>query len=248
MPRSHRTAIAVEAALRSLERRSQLGALIREARLRRHWTQTELGRRSSLSRMAIARIERGQTRLDLEALERVAAALDLSLTVSLGRDPLRDTPDAGHLAIQELVLRVGRRAGLERRFELATRPAEPWRSADVYLGSHRQRVAIDAECWNTFGDVGAAARSSKRKLADLEQLAAATWGGEGRASLVWIVRDTAANRALIARYPEVFATHFPGSSRAWIDALTKGGPIPNEAGLVWCDVRATRLFAWRRAR
>ena len=45
--------------------------------------------------------------------------------------------------------------------------------------------------------------------------------------------------------PEVFASRFPGSSR--VEALTRGDPPPAEPGLVWCDVSATRLFAWRRA-
>lgn len=61
------------------------------------------------------------------------------------------------------------------------------------------------------------------------------WGPSARAALVWVVRATARNRLLVARYPEVFATRFPGSSRAWVAALTAGGPIPTEPGLVWCD-------------
>jgi transcriptional regulator with XRE-family HTH domain len=246
MPRSHRPAVAIQAELRSLERRSRVGAAIKAARLRRHWTQAELGRRASLGRMVVARIERGKTRLDVEALERLALALGLPLTVELGRDPHRDVADAGHLAMQELVLRTARRCGLERRFELATRPNEPWRSADVCLASKAQRTVIDVECWNTFGDVGAGARSSDRKRAELAQLAVATWGAGARAAVVWVVRDTAANRALIARFPEVFAARFTGSSREWVEALTSAGPIPERAGLVWCDRAATRLWAWRR--
>jgi hypothetical protein len=51
---------------------------------------------------------------------------------------------------------------------------------------------------------------------------------------------------LIQRYPEVFASRFPGSSRAWVQVLTTGSTIPAEPGLVWCDVGATRIFEWRR--
>jgi len=246
MPRTHRTALSIDAELRALERRARLGAAIRAARIRRRWSQAELGRRAALGRMVIARIERGETRLDLAALERIAAALGLPLTIALGRDPRQDVADAGHLGIQELVLRIGRHGGLDRRFELATKPDEPWRSADVCFGSTPQRAAIDVECWNTFGNVGASARSSTRKVAELGQLAIAMWGEGARAALVWVVRDTSANRSLIARYPEVFATNFPGSSRAWVAALSAGGPIPKEPGLIWCDVRTTRLFAWRK--
>ena len=173
--------------------------------------------------------------------------LGVPLNVSLGRDPKEDVADAGHLAMQELVLRLGRASGFERQFEVATRPAEPWRSIDVALGSSAKRVAIDVECWNSMGDIGAAWRSSARKTAELEQAAVARWGADARAATVWVVRDSARNRALVARYPEVFAARFSGSSRAWVEALTEGGPVPNEPGLVWCDARRGRLYAWRRA-
>lgn len=216
-------------------------------RRRRRWTQAGIASRAGLGRGVIARMERGEVRLDLEQLERVAIVLGVSLNVSLGRDSREDVADAGHLAMQELVLGRGRAAGFDRQFELATRPNEPWRSIDVALGSAARRLAIEVECWNTIGDIGAAVRSSWRKLAELEQLAVGRWGADARASLVWVVRDTARNRALVARYPEVFAARFPGSSRDWVQALTAGGPVPNDAGLVWSDLQHGRIYAWRRS-
>jgi transcriptional regulator with XRE-family HTH domain len=215
-------------------------------RVRRHWSQVELARRAGVGPMVISRAERGEGRLDLELLERLAIVLGVALTVGLGRDPSEEVADAGHLAMQELVLRLGRANGYTRAFELPTRPSEPWRSADVVHGSDRERTLIDAECWNTIGDIGAATRSSTRKQAELEQLAVARWGPDAVARLVWVVRDSARNRGLVARYPEVFATRFPGSSRAWVRALVDGGPIPAAPGLVWCDVRRSRIYEWRR--
>jgi hypothetical protein len=85
-----------------------------------------------------------------------------------------------------------------------------------------------------------------RKLAELEDMAVARWGEDARVGLVWIVRATRRNRALIAKYPEIFASRFPGSSIGWVRALTLGTEPPTEPGLVWCDVAATRLFEWRR--
>lgn len=75
-------------------------------------------------------------------------------------------------------------------------------------------------------------------------------GGDGepyRVGLCWIVRDTKRNRDLVSRYEHIFEALLPGSSLGWARALTvRGAPMPEQAGLVWCDVRATRLFARRR--
>ena len=142
---------------------------------------------------------------------------------------------------------MAKRGGSDGYVELPTRPQEPWRSADVGLADNRTRRLTIVECWNTVGDVGAAVRSSVRKVTEAEALAAARWGTERQpVGLAWVVRATARNRALLARYPEVFARSFSGSSRAWLMALTTASRSPIQPGLVWCDVNATRLFEWHR--
>jgi len=45
----------------------------------------------------------------------------------------------------------------------------------------------------------------------------------------------------------VFASRFRGSSRGWVAALANGAEMPIEPGLVWSDLTATRLFAWRQS-
>jgi transcriptional regulator with XRE-family HTH domain len=214
--------------------------------MRRGWTQSELAERAGLGRQVVGRAERGVGAIDLETLERISIALDVPLILDFGQDRAREVSDAGHLAMQELVLQLGRTAALQPRFELATKPAEPWRSSDVALANERHRVLIGAECWNAIGDVGASSRSSTRKQAELEKLAVARRGSNGLARHVWVVRATARNRDLVAGYPEVFAARFPGSSRGWVDALTTGAEPPEQPGLVWCDVGATRLYEWRQ--
>jgi transcriptional regulator with XRE-family HTH domain len=241
-----RPVLATEAERRWRERRARLGGEIRAARRRRKWSQEELARRAGLDRGVIGRAERGTGSLDLEALERIAVALAVPLVISFGRDQREEVADAGHLAMQELVIRLGRTSGFTTAFELPTRPAEPWRSTDVGLGDAPRRLLIGAECWNTFGDIGAATRSSARKVAELEQMAIGRWGPDARAASVWVVRGSARNHALVARYPEVFAARFPGSSVAWVRALAEGGPVPTEPGLVWCDLATGRLHPWRR--
>jgi len=196
--------------------------------------------------MVQSRIERGQANPDLDVLQRIGLALGRPLLVTFGRDLAEGPADAGHLAIQELVLRLGRAAGFAGTFEVPSRPAQPWRSVDVALMCDEPRRVVLVECWNTIGDVGAAVRSTLRKRAEITDQAAARWGPEPNVHVVWVIRATARNRLLVQRYPEVFASRFPGSSRRWLDALEGGADPPVELGLMWCDVGATRLFAWRR--
>lgn len=86
-------------------------------------------------------------------------------------------------------------------------------------------------------------RATNRKLAE----AAATWPDDRIAS-VWVVAATAANRAILARYPHVIDAIFTGSSRAWVHALDHGTAAPPpEPGLVWCDPATARLREHRRA-
>lgn len=246
VPGSRRSGMEVEVARRRTERGARLAGEINAMRRRRKWTQTELGREAGVGRMVISRLERGEVQLDIATLDRVAMAFGVPLAVGFDRDEYQGVADAGHLEMQELVLRVTRGAGGSRQFEMPTRPNEPWRSSDIGFGLERHRTAIDIECWNTFGDLGAASRSSRRKVVELEQLALAKWGEGARAGLVWVVRETARNRALVNRYPEVFASMFTGSSRAWIATLTTGAEPPTAPGLVWCDLSTGRLHAWNR--
>ncbi|HUG48646.1 MAG TPA: helix-turn-helix transcriptional regulator [Candidatus Limnocylindria bacterium] len=232
--------------IREVTRRE--GVKVRSARRRRGWSQRTLGQHCELGQTTISKLERGEgATLSLACWQRVADALEMSLDLKLGRDQHESTADAGHLALQELVMRLGRAAGYRRAFELPTRPADPSLSVDVGLVDHARRRLVLVECVNSLRDLGAAVRSSDRKTKEAEGLALSL--GHGRPYAVhvcWILRATRRNRELVARYPEIFASRFPGSSRAWVDALTSGQPPPGVRGLVWADVRATRLFPWRR--
>jgi transcriptional regulator with XRE-family HTH domain len=248
MPKRKRPELAAEARRRNFEQLARLGAELRTSRIRRHMTQEQLGLLAGISRPTVGAIERGfGGSHTLDTWQRLALAVDRPLHVDLGRDRLEDTADAGHLAIQELVLRLGRSAGFRGGFELPSRPHDPSRSTDMGLRDDRRRLLLLIECWNTIGDIAAAARSTNRKLVEASDLAVVI-GGERphRVAAAWVVRATRRNRELVARYPEVFAARFPGSSAGWLEALTCESEPPPGQGLVWCDIDATRLFAWRR--
>src|SRR6478609_8991128 len=156
MPGVRRSELSIQATQRSRDQRIRVGGEIRAMRERRGWSRTELARRAGIGRMVESRIERGETNLDIDALHRIGLAMDRPLLVTFGRDMLDGPADAGHLGIQELVLRLGRPAGFAGSFELPTRSHEPWRSVDVGLIDEARRRIILVECWNTIGDVGAA--------------------------------------------------------------------------------------------
>lgn len=243
-----RSTLEVEALRANREQLARLGSAVREARRRRGLTQAALGRRIGVSQATISRLERGLGGgHSLDTWQRVGLALGRPLRVDLSRDVEEEPVDAGHLAVQELLLRLARRAGYGRGFELATRSGDPARSVDVALRDDRGRRLILIEAWNSFGDIGAGARSFDRKMAEAAQFAVAVGGSEPYVVFgCWVVRATARNRALLARYPEIFATRFRGSSAGWVSALTQATRPPADPGLVWSDVATTRIFAWRR--
>ena len=110
-------------------------------------------------------------------------------------------------------------------------------------------MLIQVECWNTFGDIGAAIRATKRKTAEASAHATATTVGEAepyRIATVWVVRATASNRRLLATYPHIIDSAFPGSSRRCVAALIAGEEPPAEPGLVWFDPARHRLTEHRR--
>lgn len=189
------------------------GQKIVAARKRRGWTQKELGRRADLSQQTISQLERGDGgTLSIASWKRTAIVLDLPLDLRIGRDAFELPLDAGHLGIQESILRLGRATGYGRTFELQTKSTDPMRSTDVGLVSHANRRLVRVECVNTFGNIGDAVRSSDRKQREAEGLAIALGHGQPYSVyMCWVIRSTRRNRQILARYPEIFASRFTGS-------------------------------------
>lgn len=230
-----------------------LGGTVRAARVARRMTLASLSRRAGLSRARLSQIERGEgAGTPLRVWIALGLALDRPLAVSFSRplDVPRGPVDAGHLEIQEHVLGLARATSRYGTFELPTRPTDPSRSTDVGIRDDRHRILIQTECWNIFGDLGAAIRATNRKAAEAAAHAIATTAGDAepyRVATVWVVRASAGNRAAIARYPHIIEAAFPGSSRRWVAALALAEPAPTEPGLVWYDPGTRSLTEHRRA-
>ena len=249
-----RRAAVIEGAREAQALVATLGAAVRAARKARRWTLEALGRRVGVSRARLSQIERGDgagTPLQTWIALGIALGRPLAAGFSKPLGEARLPVDAGHLEMQEHLLRLARATGRPGNFELPTRPTDPARSTDVGLRDDRNRVLIQVECWNTFGDLGAAIRATNRKAAEAAAYAIATSLGDAepyRVATVWIVRASAGNRALVARYPNIIDAAFRGSSRLWCRALAEGRTPPNELGIVWFEPVTRRLTEHRRAR
>jgi hypothetical protein len=201
--------------------------------------QVDLGGRVGLAQSRISDVERGLgVGLPLDIWVALGIALGMPLAVSFSRPTRAEDAlaDAGHLEIQEYLLEIGRRHGRSGALEQQTRAYNPTHSIDVLHLDDKHDCAIVEEAWNRFGDLGAAARSSMRKVAELEARASA-----GRVALSWVVRDSHANREIVRRYPEALAARFTGSSVAWVKALEEGAAPPIEPGIVWYDASRRRV-------
>ena len=140
MDRPKRPELAAQARRLNFEQLARAGAQVAESRRRRGWTQARLGYRVGLVQSTISKVERGfGGSLSLDAWQRIGLALDRPLRIELSRDVREEPADAGHLAIQELVMRLGRAAGYKGTFELPTRPSNPSHSTDVGLRDDRGR-------------------------------------------------------------------------------------------------------------
>ena len=196
---------------------TRLGGELREGRVRKRLTQKQVGDRIGVDQSRVCQMELGRgERAPLGAWIAFGIVVDRPLAISTSRSIEPEPRDAGHLGAQELIMRIARANGVHATFELPTRPQQPSLMVDVGLRDDRNRVLSITEIWNRMDDLGAARRTFRHKVAEAEELAVAVGGAKGpyRVSGCWVVRATAANRALLARYPAIFASEFPGSSRA----------------------------------
>ena len=209
-----------------------LGRDTRRTRVRRRWTQEDLGDKVGLSQAEISKLEGGHGgRTSIETWVAIGIALGRPIAIGFSRDVIDPSPqDPGHLAAQELLLRLASAAGWRGVVELPSNALDPRHATDVVLARADNRLVL-IEIWNRIDDLGAAIRSSDRKLAE------AARGSEDVGSC-WLFVDTAANRELVRRYPSIIRARFGGSSSGWVHAVTKPTSPPSAPGVAWIDTRA----------
>ena len=208
---------------------ANLGRDLRITRRRRRLTQAELGALADLGQSEISYLERGHgSRTSIETWVAIGIALDRPIAIGFSRDVVEPLSDAGHLAAQELVVRLANVAGWRVSFEAPTNPLDPRHATDLLL--HREGAVVLVEIWNRLDDLGAAVRSTDRKLA-----------ASPGARSVWLFLDAAANRQIVRRYPGILLAPFKGSSAAWVATLATRSLPPVLPGMVWIDPRARAL-------
>ena len=247
MDRVRRSQLPIEARRLGQELCLRLGRELRASRLRRRLTQAQASERARLSRSTWSRMELGKgAGQTIDAWARAMLAVERPLRLDLGADALERPADSGHLDGQELVLRVLRASGVKRFVELNTRPSESRRAIDVVALDEARKVMLLIQVWNTFGDLGSAARGFDRELAAAGEAAAGLGHPNVRVAGCWAIVDSRRNRDLLRRYPEFFATRFPGSSVGWVRAITGRASPPDQPGIIWLDLRRGEIVGRRR--
>ncbi len=245
MPRRKRTNAEIAGAREARAIAASLGRDARSTRKRRRLTQAELGRRVGLGQSEISHLEAGHGQgTSIATWTAIGMALGRPISIGFSRELVAAPNDAGHLAAQELVLKLAATHGRTGSFELATRASNPSLSIDVCLRDRRDRVLLIIEIWNRLDDLGASARNMSRKTAEAMALAT-TFEPEPRVAWCWLLVDTAANREIVRRYPAVIGALFDGSSRAWVRALWNGSAPPDRPGIAWIDPRLGQLSELR---
>lgn len=205
----------------------RVGATIRFLRIRRPWRQRDLAEHAGVSQSMVSRIERGHLAgVTLEAIRRVAAALDLRLDL-VGRwrgGELDRLLAAGHSALHESVARdIGGRVG--------------WRfSSEVSFAHFAERGIIDLLAWHEpsgallvielkteFVDINELLGTLDRKRRHAEQIARERgWLNHASSVSVWvIVSDTSVNRHRARDHRTMLTTAYPTDGRSirpWLRA------------------------------
>jgi transcriptional regulator with XRE-family HTH domain len=225
----------------------ELGKALRLARLHRGLTQRQAADQAGISPSMWSHLETARDgRTTLATVNRAGLALGSRLRAYMTEASAADQPrDAAHLRAQELIIRTALGGGWRALPEaLIDREARSSRAADVLLRRGSDYALVDV--WDWFDDVGAAGRSLSRRLDAVERHAIARMVGDDplpTASGCWVVRATRRNRGLVSDHRHFFQALLPGSSAAWLAALSSPtAAMPPEPALVWVAVNGKQLF------
>jgi transcriptional regulator with XRE-family HTH domain len=206
------------------------GRVVRAVRIRRRWRQFDVATHAHVHRSMVSRIERGHgDHVTIAALERVAAALDIRLTMNTqwrGGD-LDRLLSAAHSALHERVADFfADLGGWDLRPEVSFSIGGERGVIDILAWHAATRTLLVIELKTEIADVndlmttmGRRLRLAARVGRDLNWVPAVVAG--------WvIVADTSTNRRRVRAHAKVLRNAFPADGsvmRGWV--RTPSGPV-----------------------
>ncbi len=226
---------------RATEIRRALGGDIRRIREDAGLTAIDLAAAAGVGRTHLWGIEAGRSEASSRVLARIADALGgtVSIRVYPGTGPrIRDHIQA---AIAEALLQV-LDAHWKRFPEVPV--YRPVRGViDLVLHDDGRALMVAAEIQSQLRRLEQIVRWSHQKRDALPSADVWRFAAEPATSGLLVVRNTHANRAIVADHGELLRTSFPGRAREAMASLTGTAPWPGSA-IVWASLergRATLL-------
>lgn len=212
-----RERVIERAARRSRRLLIEVGAELREARLRAGLTLAAVGRAVGLSHSQVSRIERGLApRVALADLVAIGAVVGLDLSAKLypAGGPIRDVAQLE----QESRFRGRLHPDLRMRTEVPIPAPGDMRAWDAMVDNGTERIGVEFEM--RLRDVQALERRIALKQRD-----------SALDRVVLVVRDSHANRRALHEHAELLRVTFPLATREILAALG-AGRLPPASGIV----------------
>lgn len=196
--------------------RFRFGRSVRELRLRRRWTQSDLGERVGVSRSVVGRIERGAiSNIPFGRLVAVADVLDgrLDLDFRWRGEALDRLVDERHAAIVDALVGLFRSARWEVAVEVTFSIYGERGSIDVFAWHPIRHVVAVNEVKASVGEAGNTLLGVDRKSRLAPKIAKDRgWPCTGVARFL-VVADGSTSRDRISRHADTFRGAFPAGGR-----------------------------------
>ncbi len=228
---------------------------IRLLRLRRGWTQSQLGDRIGVSRETVSRLERGDVDgMTLQSLTRIAGALGASVFVQLrwqGAN-LDRLLDAAHAALQHSVAELLTSIGWQVRVEVSFNHYGDRGRVDIFAYHPFHRVLLVTEIKSALGDLQETIGRLDVKVRLARQMAGDLgWTDVRAVHPALVIGDTRRARRTVLEHGALFAryTRRGRDATAWL--RRPAGTAGVGFGLLWFatlpDSHSTTVRAGQRA-
>ena len=195
-----------------------MGRLFRLARHHARLRQEDVARQAGVSRRALVDIEAGRTdAVRIGELSAAAAVLDLRLIVELRprRRDLHALTDTGHAALVETVVQHLSAVGWLTRVEAISASG----AIDVLAFHPERRMLLVVEVKSRIVDIQRTLREIGYRRAPWRRAADEQGWGARAVSTLLVIRETSAQRRLVAQHRGIFDSAMPlhsAEARAWL--------------------------------